>query len=101
MCQTVNAEMGGPRQVLQTEGFIAFCPWAPSYPYEFCISPKNIRLVFLKLLKKKSMIYPLFYVLHLAVWQKQLKTFPITWYFIYLLKRKIVDKFIGILKFIQ
>ena len=35
MCQTVNAEIGGPRQVLQTEGFVAFCPWAPSYPYEF------------------------------------------------------------------
>jgi len=39
MCQTVNAETGGPRQVLQTEGFIAFCPWAPSYPYEFWIIP--------------------------------------------------------------
>jgi len=41
MCQTVNEEIGGPRQVLQTEGFIAFCPWAPSYPYEFWISPKK------------------------------------------------------------
>ena len=27
MCQTISAEMGGSRQVLQTEGFIAFCPW--------------------------------------------------------------------------
>ena len=26
MCQTINTEMGGPRQVLQTEGFVAFCP---------------------------------------------------------------------------
>ncbi len=58
MCQTVNEEIGGPRQVLQTEGFIAFCPWSPSYPYEFWISPKNTLLVFQKLLKKKLMIYP-------------------------------------------
>ena len=33
MCQVVNTESGGPRQILQTEGFIAFCPWAPSYPF--------------------------------------------------------------------
>jgi len=41
MCQTVTTESGGPRQVLQTEGFIAFCPWAPSHPYEFWICPKK------------------------------------------------------------
>ena len=41
MSQTVSEETGGPRQVLQTEGFIAFCPWAPSYPYEFWIAPKK------------------------------------------------------------
>jgi len=41
MCQTVTAETGGPRQVLQTEGYIAFCPWAPSHPFEFWICPKK------------------------------------------------------------
>ncbi len=53
MCQTVNEEMGGPRQVLQTEGFIAFCPWAPSYPYEFCISPKKHTTSFSKITQKE------------------------------------------------
>ena len=32
MCQAKDVETAGPRQILQTEGFIAFCPWAPSYP---------------------------------------------------------------------
>ena len=32
MCQTVSTETGGSRQVLQTEGFIAFCPLAPAHP---------------------------------------------------------------------
>jgi len=53
MCQTVNAETGGPRQVLQTEGFIAFCPWAPSYPYEFWISPKKHTTSFSKITQKE------------------------------------------------
>ena len=37
MCQAKDVEIAGPRQILQTEGFIAFCPWAPSYPFEFWI----------------------------------------------------------------
>ena len=53
MCQTVNAETGGPRQVLQTEGFIAFCPWAPSYPYEFWICPKKHTTSFSKITQKE------------------------------------------------
>ena len=53
MCQTVNVEMGGPRQILQTEGFIAFCPWAPSYSYEFCISPKKHATSFSKISQKE------------------------------------------------
>ena len=32
MSQMINEEMGGPREILQTEGFIAFCPWTSSYP---------------------------------------------------------------------
>ena len=58
MSQIISEETGGPRQILQTEGFIAFCPWAPSYPYEFWIAPKkHTTQLFLKSLKKKSMIY--------------------------------------------
>lgn len=53
MCQTVNAESGGKRQILQTEGFVAFCPWAPSYPYEFCISPKKHTTSFSKMTQKE------------------------------------------------
>ena len=33
--------VGDETQVLQTEGFVAFCPWAPSHPFEFWISPKK------------------------------------------------------------
>ncbi len=53
MCQTVNAETGGPRQILQTDGFIAFCPWAPSYSYEFWISPKKHVTSFSKITQKE------------------------------------------------
>jgi len=53
LCQTLNAETGGPRQVLQTEGFIAFCPWAPSYPYEFWICPKKHTTSFSKITQKE------------------------------------------------
>ena len=53
MCQTVNEEIGGPRQVLQTEGFIAFCPWSPSYPYEFWIAPKKHTTSFSKITQKE------------------------------------------------
>ena len=49
MCQTINAETGSDRQVLQTEGFIAFCPWSPSYPYEFWITPKKHTTSFSKI----------------------------------------------------
>ena len=53
MCQTINTEMGGPRQVLQTDGFVAFCPWAPSHPFEFWISPKKHSTVFSKISQKE------------------------------------------------
>ena len=53
VCQTVNEEIGGARQVLQTEGFIAYCPWAPSYPYEFWISPKKHVTRFSKITQKE------------------------------------------------
>ena len=48
MCQIISEETNGPRQVIQTDGFLAFCPWSPSYPYEFWIAPKKHSTSFLK-----------------------------------------------------
>ena len=53
MCQIVNTENAGPRQILQTEGFIAFCPWAPSHPFEFWICPKKHITSFSKITQKE------------------------------------------------
>ena len=53
MSQLVDIESGGPRQILQTEGFIAFCPWAPSQPYEFWICPKKHTTSFSKISQKE------------------------------------------------
>ncbi len=53
MCQVVNTETSGPRQILQTEGFIAFCPWAPSHPFEFWICPKKHSTSFSKITQKE------------------------------------------------
>lgn len=53
MCKLVHEEIGGPRQILQTEGFIAFSPWSTSYPYEFWISPKKHTTSFMKIPQKE------------------------------------------------
>ncbi len=41
MCRIINLETGGPRQILSTSHFLAFSPWAPTYPFEFWIYPKS------------------------------------------------------------
>ena len=53
MSQLVTSESGGPRQILQTEGFIALVPWAPSHPYEFWICPKKHATSFSKISQKE------------------------------------------------
>ena len=53
MCQAKDVESTGPRQILQTEGFVAFCPWAPSYPFEFWICPKKHNTSFSKITQKE------------------------------------------------
>ena len=53
MSQLVNSEAGGPRQILQTEGFIAISPWAPSHPHEFWICPKKPATSFSKISQKE------------------------------------------------
>ena len=53
MCQTVSTETGGSRQILQTEGFTAFCPWAPTHSFEFWVSPKKHNTSFSKISQKE------------------------------------------------
>ena len=53
MCHTITEENVMARQILKTEGFIAFCPWSPSYPYEFWITPKKHITSFAKITQKE------------------------------------------------
>lgn len=52
-CMALSVEMDGPRQIISTENFIALCPWASVYSYEFCIYPKKHSTSFLKLTQKE------------------------------------------------
>lgn len=47
VCNIVHVEANGPREILSTQNFIAMCPWAPTYPYEFWIVPKRHSASFL------------------------------------------------------
>ena len=53
ICQAINTETSGPRQILQTEGFVAFCPWAPSHQLEFWVCPKKHNTNFSKISQKE------------------------------------------------
>ena len=55
MCQVVASESGGPRQIISTEFFLAFVPWAPSHNYEIWIYPKRHQTSMLKLSQKELM----------------------------------------------
>jgi UDPglucose--hexose-1-phosphate uridylyltransferase len=55
MCQIVASESGGPRQIISTEFYIAFAPWASSHAYEFWIYPKRHQTSMLKLSQKELM----------------------------------------------
>ena len=57
MCQTINEELSGPRQILQTDGFIAFSLGLLHIRMNFGLPLKNTQLVSQKSLKKKLMIY--------------------------------------------
>ena len=52
-CNMISVESSGPRQVLATDSFLAFCPWAPTYPYEFWIYPKRHITSFSKITQKE------------------------------------------------
>ena len=52
-CSIIGVESSGPRQVLATDSFLAFCPWAPTYSYEFWIYPKRHITSFSKITQKE------------------------------------------------
>jgi UDPglucose--hexose-1-phosphate uridylyltransferase len=52
-CNILAIESGGPRQILGTDSFITFSPWAPTYPYEFWIYPKRHTTAFSKITQKE------------------------------------------------
>lgn len=53
MCNVVSLETGGPRQIILTEHYIVFSPWAPSTLYEFWIFPRKHQTSFLKVGQKE------------------------------------------------
>lgn len=52
-CNMIAVELSGPRQILATDSFLAFSPWAPTYPYEFWIYPKRHTTAFSKIPQKE------------------------------------------------
>ena len=46
-------ESSGPRQILGTDSFLAFSPWAPTYPHEFWIYPKRHTTTFSRITQKE------------------------------------------------
>ncbi|HEY6657842.1 MAG TPA: galactose-1-phosphate uridylyltransferase [Nitrososphaeraceae archaeon] len=52
-CIAISTELEGPRQILATDNFIAFCPWASIYPYEFAIYPKKHSTTLTKISQKE------------------------------------------------
>ena len=52
-CSVIGVESSGPRQILATDSFLAFCPWAPTYPYEFLVYPKRHITSFSRITQKE------------------------------------------------
>ena len=52
-CNIISVESSGPRQILATHNFLAFSPWAPTYPHEFWIYPKRHMTSFSKITQKE------------------------------------------------
>lgn len=53
MCSVINIEQGGPRQILVTDQFLAFSPWAPTHAYEFWVFPRKHQTSFVKATQKE------------------------------------------------
>lgn len=52
-CSIIGLESSGPRQILGTDSFLAFSPWAPTYPHEFWIYPKRHTTAFSRITQKE------------------------------------------------
>jgi UDPglucose--hexose-1-phosphate uridylyltransferase len=52
-CNIIGVESSGPRQILATDSFLSFSPWAPTYPYEYWIYPKRHMTSFSKITQKE------------------------------------------------
>ena len=52
-CNMIESEINGPRQLFSTDSFIKLVPWAPTYNYEFWISPKRHSTYFSKISQKE------------------------------------------------
>lgn len=52
-CNIISVESSGPRQILATDSFLAFSPWAPTYQHEFWIYPKRHMTSFSKITQKE------------------------------------------------
>ena len=52
-CSIISIETSGPRQILGTDSFLAFSPWAPTYPFEFWVYPKRHTTAFSKITQKE------------------------------------------------
>jgi UDPglucose--hexose-1-phosphate uridylyltransferase len=52
-CSLISVESNGPRQILGTDSFLAFSPWAPTYPYEFWVYPKRHTTAFSRITQKE------------------------------------------------
>jgi len=53
VCDMMDPDRVGARDVLRTSLFSAFCPWAPSHPYEFWICPKKHVTSFARMTQKE------------------------------------------------
>lgn len=52
-CNTIESEINGPRQLFSTDSFIAMVPWAPTYNFEFWVSPRKHSTFFSKASQKE------------------------------------------------
>lgn len=53
VCHMIETESSSKRHVLNTEGFVAFCPWASVHEYEYWICPKKHTTAFSKITHKE------------------------------------------------
>jgi len=53
VCSVINDDESGDRIIMKTDNFVAYCPWSPSYPLEFCIAPLRHAVSIAKISQKE------------------------------------------------